>query len=118
MAATGSFLFVSGQTPEGPHGLSSPDAEEQLRQIWRNISAVLAGAALGLDAIVHVRTFLASREHRELNSSVRQQFLGRHEPALTVVICQLYEAEWVAEIEVVAQLPTEPEPRQAGPSTA
>lgn len=105
MMATGSLLFVSGQTPEGPDGASSADPEEQLRQVWRNLSAVLAGAGVGLDALVHVRTYLAAREHRELNSRVRREVLSGHEPALTVVVCQLYDEQWVAEIEAVAELP-------------
>ncbi len=105
IAATGGFLFVSGQTPEGPDGTSSGDPEEQFRQIWRNVSAVLAGAGVGVDALVRVRTFLASRDHRELNSRVRREVLALHEPALTVVICQLYDEGWITEIEAVAQLP-------------
>jgi 2-iminobutanoate/2-iminopropanoate deaminase len=106
MATTGGLLFVSGQTPEGPDGPSSADPEEQFRQIWRNVSAVLAGAGVGIDALVHVRTFLASREHRDINSRVRREVLAGHEPALTVVICELYDERWVAEIEAIAQLPT------------
>jgi len=110
MLSRGGLLFISGQTPEGPDGSSSADPEEQLRQIWRNVSAVLAGAGLGLDALVHVRTFLASRAHRELNSRVRREVLGHHEPALTVVVCGLYDEAWVAEIEAVAELPDASEP--------
>lgn len=105
MTATGGLLFVSGQTPEGPDGVSPTDAEGQLRQVWRNLAAVLAGAGVGMDALVQVRTFLASREHRELNSRIRQEVLGGHEPALTVVVCQLYDERWIAEIEAVAELP-------------
>jgi 2-iminobutanoate/2-iminopropanoate deaminase len=69
------------------------------------VLAVLDGAGLGVNALVHVRPFLASRDHREMNSRVRQEVLGRHEPALTVVICQHYDEAWVAGIEAVAQLP-------------
>jgi len=31
--------------------------------------------------------------------------LGEHAPALTVVVCQLFDEKWVAEIEAVAELP-------------
>lgn len=103
----GPYLFVSGQTPEGPDGVTSTDPEEQLRQIWRNVAAVLAGAGVGVDALVHVRTFLASREHRAVNTSVRREILGDHAPALTVVVCQLFDEDWVAEIEAVAELPAD-----------
>lgn len=100
--AAGGLLFVSGQTPEGPDGVCPTDPGEQLRQVWRNLSAVLSAAGVGVDAVVHVRTFLASREHRELNSAIRREVLGAHEPALTVVVCELYDERWIAEIEAVA----------------
>lgn len=110
MAVTGGLLFVSGQTPEGPRGLTSSDPEEQLRQIWRNVATVLAAAGLGFGAVVQVRTFLASRDYRDISSRIRREVFGRHEPALAVVICELYEAAWIAEIEVVAELPAGSEP--------
>lgn len=106
MAVAGPLLFISGQTPEGPDGEVSADAEEQLRQVWTNIEAVLEGAGAGLSNLVQVRTYLADRAHREVNSHVRRRFLGEHEPALTVVVCGLFEESWVAEIEAVATLPS------------
>jgi enamine deaminase RidA (YjgF/YER057c/UK114 family) len=96
------FLFVSGQTPERPDGTISPDPEQQLRQIWTNIAAVLAAADMELQHLVHVRTYLADRGLREVNTAVRRDVLGDHRPALTVVICELFEPTWVAEIEAVA----------------
>jgi len=96
------FLFVSGQTPERPDGTVSSDAEEQLRQIWTNIEAVLAEAEMDLRHLAHVRTYLANRDVRSLNTAVRRAVLGDHRPALTVVICTLFEPDWVAEIEAIA----------------
>ena len=97
------LLFISGQTPERDDGSVSRDPAEQLRQIWANIGSVLEAAGVGFDDLVQVRTYLASRDYRELNSQLRQETLGLHRPALTVVICELYETAWVAEIEVVAE---------------
>lgn len=105
MAVEGRLLFISGQTPEGLAGEVSLDAEEQLRQVWANLEAVLEGAGARLSDLVHVRTYLADRAHREANTRVRRDVLGEHEPALTVVVCGLYEESWVAEIEAVAALP-------------
>ena len=104
-AREGGLLFISGQTPERPGGEVSSDAEEQLRQVWANLQAVLQGAGAQLSDLVHVRTYLADRSHREVNSLVRRAVLDGHEPALTVVVCELYEESWVAEIEAVAALP-------------
>jgi hypothetical protein len=39
---------------------------------------------------------------RGLNTAVRTAVLGDHRPGLTVVICTLFEPDWVAEIEAIA----------------
>lgn len=85
-----------------PDGTVSSDAEEQLRQIWSNIEAVLTAAAMELRHLVHVRTYLGNPDVRGLNTAVRRAVLGDHRPALTVVICTLFEPDWVAEIEAIA----------------
>lgn len=69
-------------------------------------AAVLTGAGVGPEALVQVRPFLASRSHRALNTQVSQEVIGRHEPALTVVVRELSDERSVAEIEAVAQLPS------------
>ena len=106
--AEGRLLFVSGQTPRVPDGGPVADTPAgQIRQIWRNIANVLACAGADLSSIVHVRAFLASREHRAVFTEVRREYLGDHLPAITVVICDIYDEEWVAEVEVVAELPAD-----------
>jgi 2-iminobutanoate/2-iminopropanoate deaminase len=82
----------------------SQEPVEQLRQIWANLKAVFEAAGVGISDLVHVRTYLADRSHRGVNTEVRREVLGSHEPALTVVICELFEPGWVAEIEAVARL--------------
>jgi len=105
--ATGDALvFVSGQTPEAADGSVSPEPEQQLRQIWANVNAVLTAAGLDVSDLVQVRTYLADRSHREINTKVRREVLGAHEPALTVVVCDLFEPGWVAEIEAMARVPS------------
>jgi 2-iminobutanoate/2-iminopropanoate deaminase len=106
VSTAGTLLFISGQTPKRPDG--SPVAampEDQLRQIWANIRSVLAEAGAGFEHLVHVRVFLADRAHREAFSAVKREVLGELRPALTVVICGIYDEGWVAEIEAVAELP-------------
>jgi enamine deaminase RidA (YjgF/YER057c/UK114 family) len=104
VAVSGELLFISGQTPEARDSTVAADATEQIRQVWANVEAVLAAAGAGLHDLVHVRTYLARRDLRELNSRVRQEVLGDHAPALTVVLCELYDPTWVVEIEAVARL--------------
>ena len=104
VATTGDLVFISGQTPEAADGSVGSTPEAQLRQVWANVVAVLSAAELDVRHLVHVRTFLASRAHREINTRVRREVLGTHAPSLTVVICDLYEDHWVAEIEAVAEI--------------
>lgn len=99
---TDRLLFISGQTPQRPDGTVPEEPVGQFRQVWANITAVLAAAGLGVGDLVHLRTYLAGREHRTLNTAVRTEVLAGPTPALTVVICDLYEPGWVAEIEAVA----------------
>lgn len=101
--ASGDLLFISGQTPEAPDGSVSSQPEVQFRQIWKNVEAVLDAAGLGVQDLVHVRTYLSDRVHREVNAAIRREVLGDHVPALTVLICDLYEEGWAAEIEAIAK---------------
>ena len=52
--------------------------------------------------LVKVTTFLASREHAILNREVRQEVLGVHAPALTVIITGIFDESWLLEIEAIA----------------
>lgn len=63
--ATGDeLLFISGQTPEAADGSVSAEPEQQLRQVWANVKAVLSAAGVGISELVHVRTYLADRSHK------------------------------------------------------
>ncbi len=110
VAAGGELLFISGQTPERPDGTVPTGPEEQFRQIWANIEAVLRSAGAELGDIVQVRTYLADRQYAQANSDVRRQVLGHHTPALTVIICELFESGWVGEIEAMATLTATDQP--------
>ncbi|HMO74263.1 MAG TPA: RidA family protein [Sphingopyxis sp.] len=97
-----SLLFVSGQIPVCDEGIVPSSFGDQARLVWRNIEAQLGAAGMGLADIVKVTTFLSDRRHREENSHIRRQILGKHAPALTVIICDIYDESWLLEIEVVA----------------
>lgn len=55
-----------------------------------------------LTDIVKVTTYLADRKYREQNYKVRQEILGNHSPALTIIISDIYHEAWLLEIEVIA----------------
>nr|MBP8896631.1 RidA family protein [Ottowia sp.] len=68
----GKLLFISGQIPQTAGGEVPDDFEAQAALVWRNVLAQLHAAGLGVDALVKVTTFLASREHAEANREARQ----------------------------------------------
>lgn len=99
----GRLVFVSGQVPWGDAQGKVPDSfEEQCRMVWRNVLAVLTEGGLGVQNLVKVTTYLSDRQYRALNSKIREEILGEHAPALTVIICDIYAEEWLLEIEAVA----------------
>lgn len=97
-----SLLFVSGQIPVDTAGEVPADFAAQCRLVWRNIAAQLAAADMDLSNLVKVTTFLSDRAHREENSAIRRKILGDHAPALTVIVCDIYDPSWLLEIEAVA----------------
>lgn len=96
------FLFVSGQIPESYDGQTPEDFESQCRLVWRNVIAQLEEADLAVTNLVKVAIFLSSRDHAEANSRIRQEFLGEHRPALTVIVTGIYAEHWLLEIEAIA----------------
>lgn len=96
------LLFISGQIPVKPDGEVPDSFVEQARLAWANVEAQLKAANLGLENIVKHTTFLSDRRYRTQNSEVRREVLGDLEPALTVIITGIYEADWLLEIEAIA----------------
>ena len=99
------LLLVSGQIPVGPDGTLPEGFEAQCRQVWANIFSTLDAAGMSPRDLVKVTTFLSDREYRHVNSAVRRELLGDHEPAVTVIVAGIYEQEWLLEIEAVAAAP-------------
>jgi 2-iminobutanoate/2-iminopropanoate deaminase len=96
------WLVVSGQIPESMTGAVPDSAEEQCRVIWSHITAVLEDAAMSITDIVKVTTYLSSRDVAPANTKIRNEVLGDHHPALTVVIAEIFDPAWLLEIEVLA----------------
>ena len=78
------------------------DSTEQCRQVWRNIEAQLAAAGMTLANLVKVTTYLSDRKYNLANRAIRNEVLGEHSPALTVIIADIFDSEWLLEIEAIA----------------
>ncbi len=98
----GRMLFISGQIPQTPDGHVPTAPEAQCRLVWHNIQAILADAGMDVDNLVKVTTFLADRRFAEVNTQVRNEVLGAHRPALTVIVTGIFDPEWIIEVEAIA----------------
>jgi 2-iminobutanoate/2-iminopropanoate deaminase len=96
------FAFVSGQIPQSLDGKVPSGLDEQCRQVWRNIEAQLAAADMTLANLVKVTTYLSDRKYNLANRAIRNEVLGDHAPALTVIIADIFDSEWLLEIEAIA----------------
>lgn len=99
------WLYVAGQVPEDSDGRVPETFVEQCRLAWRNVVAVLERGGMGPRDLVKVTVFLSDRRFREENAQVRDEVLGGHSPALTVVITGIWDESWLLEIEAVAAAP-------------
>ena len=95
-------LYISGQIPDAPDGTVPPDFAGQCRQVWRNIEAILAEGGMSLADLVKITTFLSDRRFAGENGEIRREVLGDLRPALTVVVVQTLEPQWLLEIEAEA----------------
>jgi enamine deaminase RidA (YjgF/YER057c/UK114 family) len=95
-------LYISGQIPMTPDGLVPINFSDQARLAWQNIIHQLEAANMSVENIVKHTTYLSSREYRDDNSRIRQEALGNHAPALTVILADISDEEWLLEIEAIA----------------
>lgn len=101
------LLLVSGQTPGLPDGRIAQGIEAQSEVVWTRIEAILRSAGMGTNHIVKVNTYLRHRSDAPAYARVRARFLGEHRPAmLGLVIADLFNIEYLLEVEVLAAQPT------------
>ena len=97
------LLIISGLNGYLADGRTLPESfDEQAEIIWTHIQAILRSANMELHNLVSLRVYLADPQYDEANVAMRVKFLGSHEPASTVVCCQLLDPRWKLEIEAMA----------------
>ncbi len=81
------MVICSGQTPIDPATgqLIEGDIEEQTRQVFRNLAAVLAAAGLTLQDIAKTTVFLKDLDDFQRMNATYAECLGGHTPARTTV---------------------------------
>ncbi len=95
-------LFVSGQIPVSAAGALPEGFEAQAQLAWQNVIAQLRAADMSLDDLVKVNIYLSDRAYALPNRAVRAAVLGDRKVAMTVVICDIFDAGWLLEIEALA----------------
>ncbi|QCI68768.1 RidA family protein [Phreatobacter stygius] len=95
-------LYVSGQIPVDAKGHAPAGFAAQCRLTWRNVLAQLAAADMTVANLVKVTIYLADRRFGLENREIRQEVLGDHLIASTVVITGIFDEAWLIEIEAVA----------------
>ncbi|HEX5688202.1 MAG TPA: Rid family hydrolase [Ideonella sp.] len=97
------LLIISGLNGYLKDGQTMPESfEDQAEIIWTHIQSILRSANMELHHLVSLRTYLAGPEYDEANVKMRVKFLGTHEPASTVICCQLLDPRWKLEVEAMA----------------
>jgi 2-iminobutanoate/2-iminopropanoate deaminase len=97
------LLIISGLNGYRPDGKTMPESfEEQAEIIWTHMQTLLRSAGMDLHNLVSLRTYLAHPQYDEANVRMRVRFLGTHEPASTVICCQLLDPTWKLEVEAMA----------------
>jgi 2-iminobutanoate/2-iminopropanoate deaminase len=86
VAASGTFLFVSGQTPKDPKtGAIPADVRAQTAQCLKNIQAIVEAAGASLSDVVRVGAFLKDLADFKDFNEVYTTFFTAPYPARTTV---------------------------------
>ena len=96
------LVLISGQIPMDSDDKVPEAFEAQARLVWRNIDAQLKAAGMDKANLVKLTTYLADRQHATANREIRGEYLGAIAPAMTVVICGIFNDRWLLEVEAVA----------------
>ncbi len=99
----GDLVFTSGQSGYGVDGeLVDGGIEEQLRQTFANLGAVLAANGASLSSLVKLTVHLADPGDVDVWRSVRSELLSPPWPATTAIGSALLAEGMLCEVDAVA----------------
>ncbi len=103
--AAGGFVFVSGQLGLMPGDIAiSGGIEEQTKQIFANLTAILEEAGSGLDRLVKTTVFLQNLDDFQPMNAVYAKHVGEQPPARATVEVAKLPSGALVEIEAIALL--------------
>ena len=99
------FLYCSGQVAINPatKQLEGDDIEQQTRNVFRNVKAVLRAKELGLEDVVKVNVYLTDMANFSKMNFVYEEQFGMHKPARTTVAVAALPLGAIIEIECIAE---------------
>ncbi|WP_246057734.1 RidA family protein [Arenibacterium halophilum] len=103
---SGNYVFLTGMTGSGPDGTMPENLDEQFRQAFEKIGAVLREAGLDFDSVVEMTPYhVGLRDHFDRFCAVRSCYVSDPFPAWTAVeVAGLRREGAVVEIRVVAAI--------------
>jgi enamine deaminase RidA (YjgF/YER057c/UK114 family) len=100
---TTKMLHTAGVVPIAPDGKVPEGLADQARIVWANIQAILDEASFAITDIVSMTTYVVSGANMNLVMGARDEVLGGHRAASTLVfVPALARPQWLMEVTVVA----------------
>ena len=108
---SGGLLFTAGQIPLDPKEMSlvGTTIEEQTLQVLHNLDAVLWAAETNWDRVVKTTVFLTDLADFPAMNRIYEQHLGDAKPARSTVQVAALPRGARIEIELVAEVPCQPD---------
>jgi len=103
----GAMLFCSGQVPLDPQTGKLVDGgiEAQTRQVFANLSAVLAAGGCGLANVAATQVFVTDLGDFAAVNAIYAEFFGEHRPARATVEVSALPVGASVEISCTAMVP-------------
>ncbi len=100
----GPFVFCSGQTPIDPSTgkLAEGGIDAQTKQVFANITAVLAASGLTLQDVVKSTVYLKDMGDFAAMNAIYAAAFAPHKPARTTIQAAKLPLDCMVEIEVIA----------------
>jgi 2-iminobutanoate/2-iminopropanoate deaminase len=106
VSCSGSMLFLSGQIPLRADGtMVEGTIQDQTRQVFTNIEALLRSQGASLATVVKATVFLKDMNDFAAMNEVYAQAFGDHRPARSAVEVARLPKDARVEIEVIACVP-------------
>ena len=97
------LLYISGEVGALPNGTVPVGIDAQAEACWRNITAILADAGMGIGDLVKITTYLVRPEDVAAAGAARAKHFGDARPgSATIIVKALVMPQWLIEIEAVA----------------